>query len=298
MEASASSGSTCVPIKGYITATVNSSADATVQDGILRGLLKVVRQGMQDDVYVSGNIKKVSFIGTRTDASNGFATDGVRTADANTEKAGLSGIGIAFLCVGSVLLVALIAMFVRKRQRRIAEERDMVFHDATAQAWKRTLEEGQLGDEGADIPGSLANKDELALRPDPLAPIKTGDLSIDDDSVVPYTPPPLNGNDDAAAVESFNLRENPDRVEYLADTQSFDSADDDGVDDSVDQSNHTEAQVDENVDEKVDENVDAGDSEESADPSDLLDKLVASATVKKVVPDVDEESVDEKQNVQ
>ena len=261
----------------------------------------MVRQGMQDDVYVSGNIQKVSFIGARTDTSNGFATDGVRTADSSAEKAGLSGIGIAFLCVGSVLLVALSAMFVRKRQLKRAEERDMIFHDATAEAWKRTLEEGQQGDEGADIPGSLANKDELALRPDPLAPIKTGDLSIDDDSVVPYTPPPHNGDGDVAAREIFNLSENPDRVEYLADTQSFDSSDA-GVDDSVDQSKDADSQVDENVDENDSqhvgendsENVDAGGSVESLEPAAVLDKLVASVAVKRVVPDVDDESVDEK----
>lgn len=282
VESSASAGSTCVPIKGFITATVNSSATATVQDSILRGLLKVVRQGMQDDVYVSGNIQKVSFIGSRTDTSNGFATDNVKAADANTSKPGLSGIGIAFLCVGTILFVALIALFIRKRYRRKAEERDMIFHDATLGAQKRALDQGEQGDEeyhsrlpaleqgieGADIPGSLANKDALALKPDPLAPIKTGDIPIDDDSVVLYSPPRKG--------ESLRLGENPNQVEYLADTQSFDSSDTGVDDDTADE-----------------EKVNSCGSVESAEPEAVFDKLVAAAAVRKVVPDVDDESVDE-----
>ena len=283
VESSASTGSTCIPIKGYITATVDSSASATVQDNVMRGLLKVVRQGMQDDIYVSGNVRKVSFIGARTDSSNGFATDGVRAADTNSQKQGLSGIGIAFLCIGSVLFIALIALFIRRRQRRKSEERDMVFHDATMEAArKRALELGEQGDEeyhsrgpgltgieGADIPGSLANKDELALKPDPSGTIKTGDLPIDTDPVVPYTPP-RRGDGDAATSEGLLLDQNPNQVEYLADTQSFDSADT-GVDDALDQV----------------EKGDSGVSVESAEADAVFEKLVAAPAVKKVVPDVD-----------
>ena len=227
-------GTTCVPIKGSITATVDSSASGVVEDGILRGMLRVVRQGMIDDIYVSGNIKKVSFIGSRSDEYNSFAPDSFREAEVEP-VASVSGIGIAFICIGSVLLLALIALFAIKRRRREAEERDMIFHDATIGA--REFDEGgdedeyhqrgpivkkRKGLEGADVPGSLANRDELALKPNPSVTMKTGDL--DDDTVGSYSPPPKSSRNLTMPMMPIlpDSVARKDRVEYMADTQSFD----------------------------------------------------------------------------
>jgi hypothetical protein len=228
VESSVSSGANCVPIKGSITATVDSSASATTKDGILRGILRVVRQGMADDVYVSGDIKQVSFIGSRTDTSNSERSSSTAGSQSDAQAASVSNIGIAFICIGVVLLLTLIALLVTKRQRKKAEERNMIFHDATVEAQALALDKG--GDtyhhrgavvetaalEGADIPGSLANKDELALKPDPFVVIKTGDLRVDDDPVIPYSPPRKSS--------SLTTTISPTRVDHLADTQSFGSS--------------------------------------------------------------------------
>lgn len=214
-----------MPIKGSITATVDSSASDTTKDGILRGILRVVRQGMTDDVYVSDDIKQVSFIGSRTDTSNS-ANSG--SSENNSQAAPVSGIGIAFICIGVILLLTLITLLVSKRQRKKAEERNMIFHDATVEAQALALDKGgneyhyrgtvvaTSALEGADIPGSLANKDELALKPDPLVVIKTGDLRVDDDAVIHYSPP--------RKQSSLTTTISPTRVDHLADTQSFGSS--------------------------------------------------------------------------
>jgi hypothetical protein len=116
---------------------------------------------MTDDVYVSGDIKQVSFIGSRTDTSNSVKSG----AESDSQAAPVSSIGIAFTCIGVVLLLTLITLLVSKRQRKKAEERNMIFHDATVEAQALALDKG--GDEyhyrgtvvetsaleGADIPG-------------------------------------------------------------------------------------------------------------------------------------------------
>lgn len=246
-------GTACTPIKGRITATIDGDASGPTTAGIVSGLLRTVRQGMIDDVYVTGNIKKVSFIGERAESNNAFGgPDSVRDVNVTSENdPGLSSIGIAFVAVGAALLVALIALLVARRQRRRSEERNMIFHDATVQAKELEAEEedrlaaavavgglvaAQGNDpnavEGADVVGSLANRDELALQPNPAASssgMTTGDL---DDSVG------VSHGGGAPPV-----RQSPsDFSDYISDTQSLDDSVGSGNDVSMYSSDYSSAQ--------------------------------------------------------
>eukprot|EP00545_Synedropsis_sp_CCMP1620_P005201 CAMPEP_0119008856 /NCGR_PEP_ID=MMETSP1176-20130426/3987_1 /TAXON_ID=265551 /ORGANISM="Synedropsis recta cf, Strain CCMP1620" /LENGTH=457 /DNA_ID=CAMNT_0006961265 /DNA_START=131 /DNA_END=1504 /DNA_ORIENTATION=- len=228
VQSTVTAGTTCVPVKGSITATVDSSASGPVQDGILRGMMRVARVGMTEDVYVSGNIRKVSFIGSRADTGGGgFEADSARAAEPQPDDGGgqLSGVGIAFIVIGSVLFVSLIAMFTVRRKRRKDMERSMEFHDATVEA--KELESSQIAIasqdnsirqagamEGADIPGSLAHADELALQPNTAAvAAKTGTLN-DATAAAVYVPATVP--EEAVSIGSS--------VDFLSDTgtQSFD----------------------------------------------------------------------------
>jgi hypothetical protein len=214
VQSSVSAGTTCIPVKGSITASVDSAASGSVEDGILRGMMRAARVGMKDDIYVSGNIRKVSFIGSRAGQDLGTGPDSALTDDTNDDGSGLDSVGIAFIVIGSVLLFALIALFTVRKRRRAQEEQGMEFHDATIEA--KELEASavlshqnfarQVSTEGADIPGSLAHADELALLPSTSgSPTKTGDLEDIPDEDAPMDVP----------EEAISLANS---VDYLSDT--------------------------------------------------------------------------------
>jgi hypothetical protein len=197
-----------------------------VEDGLDRGIMRTIRSGMYDDVYVSGNVKKVSFIGERIETGYVDA-NAAKGYDNQSDGNGLSVIGISFICVGSVLILALAALFVTKRrQRRKEEERNMIFHDATVGARElqaandeppfkvRTIE-------GADIPGSLANEDELALKPGAVGVLKTGNfeeesLASSDPNNVTMPESPDSGLSAGGSPDYYEGAQ-----EYVSDTQSF-----------------------------------------------------------------------------
>jgi hypothetical protein len=87
-------------------------------------MLRLIRWGMQRDVYVSGNAKQVSFIGTRTDD---VEFDSVMQQGTGMVQSQISGnnqqriVGIIGGLAGVVLLVAFF-MFAVARPKPISEE--------------------------------------------------------------------------------------------------------------------------------------------------------------------------------
>jgi hypothetical protein len=218
----------------------------------------------------------VSFIGSRAGQDLGFAPDSARATDTGGDDgSGLSGVGIAFIVIGSVLLFALIALFTVRKRRREQEVQGMEFHDATIEA--KELEASailsqqnfarQASTEGADIPGSLANADELALLPSTSgSPTKTGDL------------------DDIPEVEDVAATEVPEEalslgssVDYLSDTgTSFDMS-------SVDTGTENQSL---NTDMSFDT---AGSTVETAAAADRLNVIAESDDGDDIVVNVDDE---------
>lgn len=176
----------CQPMTGTMTAQVNVNLglNPSLEESLRTGVLELVRQGMIDDTYVSGNLKKASFVGTRV-------AQPVVNPNANSvaegDSATLSSVGIAFICVGGVMFFLLFfALFAfRRRHNRLKEERGVVFVDATippdevlgsdvavndgSPEWHQRSNAGAEDVDGADVPGSLAAMDTLALRPSPTA---------------------------------------------------------------------------------------------------------------------------------
>ena len=61
-------GAVCKPMKGRFSASVNAdvSQDSMAEASIKSGLLRLLRLGMNEDLYVLNDVRKVSFIGDRT----------------------------------------------------------------------------------------------------------------------------------------------------------------------------------------------------------------------------------------
>jgi hypothetical protein len=212
-----------------MTATIDANATATEQNSIERILMRVVRDGMQDDVYVAGNVTKVSFVGFRSSDIPAPSTS-IQTEQQSKSSDPLSSLSIALIFVALLVLFLVLALFVTRRRRKRESQPK---HDATnsqdalnSDHFIHTRAAPSILDadiEGADIPGSLANKDELALEvqaPTNGTPPKTGYVSVDD---------PLTGKSSLHhPLPSASLMSSFDAVEYLADTMSFDEASTEG----------------------------------------------------------------------
>ena len=146
------------------------------------GALRVIRSGMFNNVYVSGNVKKVVFVGRRADDGTPDVVDNAQQLqqggnDQQPSKGGLSGLSISLFAFLAILVLAVIALLViRRRKKKIAEAGGIadgrpVKGDAIKE--QRTVD-GSDGEHSptasADgnravypLPGSLAEQDELAL---------------------------------------------------------------------------------------------------------------------------------------
>jgi hypothetical protein len=220
--------SKCIPVKGTMTATIDANVTATVQSKIERSMMRVIRDGMQDDVYVSGNVTKVSFVGFRSpDATS--PNSSIQSEQQSKSANSLSGLIIALICVAMLVILLILALFVTQRRRKRETQTEMSFHDATVvqgdylhsdRLVHSRVVPSILGPdiEVADIPGSLANKDELALEghsPN-QKPVKTGDLSVDDRRQGNESP-------DQHLMLCTNLP-SFDAADYLTDTLSYDDS--------------------------------------------------------------------------
>lgn len=135
-------------------------------------MLKIVRQGMVENIYVNSDIRKVSFIGTRLDT---VVSTGAPTMSSD-KPTGISAVAIGLICAGSVIAVLLAALVVRRRRKKAEDEnmmKDMIFVDATVEAKEIAAQESVNFDRESDdfdreSPGSLAEKDELEFKQDPI----------------------------------------------------------------------------------------------------------------------------------
>ena len=136
-------------------------AEASIKSGLLR----LLRLGMNEDLYVVNDVRKVSFIGDRTSYNPPPVTPSSAPAS--------GGIGTAALAIIIVaaLIVFLIAGFLigRNRKRKREEHaKGMVLDESfnLDEEAGKSYNDGFRG--GAEVEGSLAATDELALQPQPL----------------------------------------------------------------------------------------------------------------------------------
>ncbi|KAL3923513.1 MAG: hypothetical protein SGILL_001614 [Bacillariaceae sp.] len=126
---SVSSNAFCAPVTGKISLYLNNTDDGFLTANNTRlsiesGFQRLIRFGMQQGLYVSGNVKHTSFIGTRIvlDDGNGSGVNNAqRGGDAPSASSVVRGdhkAGIIIGIVGGlVLAVLLIALFTIRRAR-------------------------------------------------------------------------------------------------------------------------------------------------------------------------------------
>lgn len=168
---------------GEFTASViaDLKKEPVLEDSLRSGILRLIRQGMINDIFIGGNVSKVSFVGTRVDTGGSSTTsDSVTVFNTGSgDKTKITSVGIAFMAVGSVLALSLLALLIRRRKRQKEKMRqDLVFVDATiatrtldgdsdidSQFHKRRFSSQSRASEAAIGQGSLAAVDSLALQP-------------------------------------------------------------------------------------------------------------------------------------
>jgi hypothetical protein len=166
----------CDPVNGYITFYLDNDPELTTaeQASIRSGILRVVRSGMGNDVYVTGNVNQVVFVGTRAVDGN-IPTAPVAVGNGNeptsVSKAdpGLSGPGKGILgAFGALSLLLLLVVFIRRtRKDEVADEHTAVDDEPVKVDSVRERDLAAFGhyDSGDNIisRGSLADQDTLAL---------------------------------------------------------------------------------------------------------------------------------------
>jgi len=166
----------CQPMKGRFSASVNAdvSQDSMAEASIKSGLLRLLRLGMNEDLYVLDDVRKVSFIGDRTTFTP--PPPPVETTYSAPGGTGIGNAALAFIIL-ACLLVVLIAGFLvgrnLKKRRQEQHDRGVVLDESYAldeeEATYNKGFRGQSGDpNGANVQGSLASTDELALQPQPI----------------------------------------------------------------------------------------------------------------------------------
>ncbi|KAL3925770.1 MAG: hypothetical protein SGILL_000188 [Bacillariaceae sp.] len=126
MPSSVSSNADCMPVTGAIHLYLNNTDGALDEEkarlSIESGFQRLIRFGMQQGLYVSGNIKHASFIGTRIFPSDSGVNSAERGAATNEVDSpgviqGDNRAGIIIGVVGGLVLMALlITLFVVRRK--------------------------------------------------------------------------------------------------------------------------------------------------------------------------------------
>lgn len=183
VESSSTSDSTCQPMVGAFTALVIADLknDPTLEDTLRSGMLRMIKQGMINDIFIGSDINKVSFVGTRANAGGPWTTsDSATVFNSNSgDKTKLTGVGIAFIAVGTMLGLSILVLLIRRQRRRKEQLRqDLIFVDATvatrdldsdsnsdSQFRKRRSSNQSRPSETAIGQGPLAAVDSLALVP-------------------------------------------------------------------------------------------------------------------------------------
>jgi hypothetical protein len=217
---------------GSVTALINAdlNREPVLEDSLRNGMLHLVREGMINDVYISGNISKVSFIGTRADDA-GLSTTADRNIAFNTDSGdpvGLTSVGLAFVVMGGFLVLALLALFMKRRRQRKEDFDNVVFVDATVAPrdldgddYERSSKPAFLGYSKGSARSPLAYDDSLALQPGDFdsKDVEAG-VSFDSTSTESMTP---NSTPSTTPIKSKTA------TEHIIDTSSLDGANEDAI---------------------------------------------------------------------
>ena len=161
---------TCQPMTGYFTAFVNAdlAADSTAEASIRSGLLRLLRLGMQENLYLNGDVRKVSFIGDRTN----FVPPPVQNQSSDSSSAKMSVVALTFTVLAAFFVFLIGGFLIRKavRERKKEQVKGMVLEeDLHLDVEEASYNIGFAGDTNqkneSHMEGSLASSDELALEP-------------------------------------------------------------------------------------------------------------------------------------
>jgi hypothetical protein len=114
----------CEPVKGVVTAYVVNDPEWDDEDitHIRSGILKMIRHGMSNDLYVAGNVKQTEFIGQRLDGGNGKSSRSTTTSSNNDKSGGT--IWIIFVILAVCLIVLFFVARTIKKNHVSAEDTD------------------------------------------------------------------------------------------------------------------------------------------------------------------------------
>lgn len=193
---------------GYFTASVNAdlAADSTAEASVRSGLLRLLRLGMKENLYLNGDVRRVSFIGDRTD----FVPPPVQTQSTNSSSVEMGTVVLTCTILAALLAFLIGGFLIRKTVRKRKEEQgkgvrlEEDFHLDADEASYNMSYVGDLERNGSDMQGSLASTDELALESqDAIFPVLTpkSDGSADEEKSEAPTEP-TNEMPDAAYAPS------------------------------------------------------------------------------------------------
>lgn len=158
---------------GYFTAFVDADlkADSTAEASVRSGLLRLLRLGMQENLYLNGDVRKVSFIGDRT----GFVPPPVQTQSSDSSSVNMSTVALTFIILAAFFAFLIGGFLVRKAARERKQEQVkgmMLEEDLNLDVDEASYNIGFVGDVSrgdSNKQGSLASTDELALEPQDAA---------------------------------------------------------------------------------------------------------------------------------
>lgn len=168
VQADSKKDSVCQPMTGYFSSSVSADleSDSAAEASIRNGLLRLLRLGMQEDLYVNGDVRKVSFIGDRN------LYEPPPQEETNTSSTGMGAVALSFIIL-AVVLAFLIAGFLVRHTRKTRREEQAkgiaLEDDLHLDADEEVANTGfSGGDEKViNVSGSLAATDELAVQPQP-----------------------------------------------------------------------------------------------------------------------------------
>lgn len=181
----------CQPMKGQFSAAVNAdiSQDSMAEASINSGLLRLLRLGMNENLYVLDNVRKVSFIGDRTTY---VAPPTTQSQNPNSGGIGTAALAIIILAVLFIFLIVgfLVGRNIRKRKDEqhnkgvVLDESFALDEEAVDSSYNKGFMGGGVdGQQCADVRGSLASTDELALQPQSLiAPVLSASTASGEES--------------------------------------------------------------------------------------------------------------------
>ena len=224
-----------MPVTGAIQIYLNNTNDFLKQHSnmilsIQSGFQRLIRFGMQEDLYVSGDVKHVSFIGTRIVGGNGIdynsnnggtdaQTNNIQGNEGNGNPKNVDGsssantAGIIIGVVGAAVCIVLLGiLFAIDRKRRSVVAADNVDENRTSRNQPNAV--GVVGDETAlasiqgGFVGDLEDEENPYLVKAPLSEVRVDDESNDpsrNNNATAFLP--TAGTSDTIEMEEYDSEE-------------------------------------------------------------------------------------------